>query len=523
MPTPALHARRLRQRSAIAEFALRALAEQDAVSVAEAACRAVKGGLEVDFVAVFERTRDRLELFAAAGWPDEDGPAGVRVAEPPSDVLHALGPATMTEFDAPGPVGKGVAVLAGTKRILIVADETPPGLDADDVRFFGDVAAVLKGAFRRVDTERALRDSEDRARTSEANVHAILDTTVDGILTIDTRGKILSFNPAAERIFGYRAADVVGENVTMLMPRGYADHHGEYLRAYLETGRRKIIGVGREVTGKRSDGSTFPMDLAVSEVVVGGVRRFTGIVRDITQRRKLEREVVQTIEDERRLLGQEIHDELGQQLSGIGMLARDLERRMTDEETEHALEVAEIADLLKATDAKTRAISRGLVLLEVAPAALNESLREMTKHASRLFGISATFECEGEPLPVSTSTATHVHRIAQEAFTNAARHAQPREIWVRLDWLEHGLRLEVSDDGTGMPGLDDAPTPIAPMRPDERRGMGVQTMIYRARLMGGMLDIRPSEHGGTSVVCTVPHEYATPDELALDMHARGRS
>ena len=129
--------------------------------------------------------------------------------------------------------------------------------------------------------ESALRDSEQRLR-------AILNTAVEGIITIDERGAIESANPAAERIFGFREAELLGKNVKMLMPEPFRAQHDGYLSNYRETGQAKIIGIGREVVGQRKDGSTFPMDLAVSEVKLARRRLFTGFVRDITERKRAE-------------------------------------------------------------------------------------------------------------------------------------------------------------------------------------------------------------------------------------------
>ncbi|MEO2090033.1 MAG: PAS domain S-box protein, partial [Gemmataceae bacterium] len=129
--------------------------------------------------------------------------------------------------------------------------------------------------------EQALRDSETRAE-------AILATTVDAVIVIDKRGTIETLNPAAERMFGYAAGDVIGQNVNVLMPDPYHREHDGYLANYLRTGQKKIIGIGREVVGRRKDGTVFPMDLAVSEARVGEHRAFVGIVRDITARKQAE-------------------------------------------------------------------------------------------------------------------------------------------------------------------------------------------------------------------------------------------
>ena len=138
--------------------------------------------------------------------------------------------------------------------------------------------------------------STDRKRLSQQEVEesteaverlrSVVNHVLDGIITIDSRGTVTTFNPAAERIFGFAASAVIGQNVKLLMPEPYHSQHDGYLASYLQTGEAKIIGIGREVVGRRKDGSTFPMDLAVSEFRLGDERYFTGIVRDITERKK---------------------------------------------------------------------------------------------------------------------------------------------------------------------------------------------------------------------------------------------
>ncbi|MCX5724283.1 MAG: PAS domain S-box protein [Nitrospirae bacterium] len=130
----------------------------------------------------------------------------------------------------------------------------------------------------------------------EAQLRAIVDHAVDGIVVIDGRGTIESFNPAAERIFGYDASAVLGQNVKLLMPSPYHEEHDGYLSAYLRTGQAKIIGTGREVVGRRKDGSTFPLDLGVSEIQLDNRRLFTGIIRDITERKQTEASLQEQIQ-----------------------------------------------------------------------------------------------------------------------------------------------------------------------------------------------------------------------------------
>lgn len=159
--------------------------------------------------------------------------------------------------------------------------------------------AVLGWFYDITDLKRAEAAREEQARHTQA----ILDNMVDGVITIDGRGHIHSFNPAAERIFGYRVQDVMGQNVNMLMPSPHREQHDSYLQNYQSTGVARVIGIGREVVGQRRDGSLFPMELAVSEIEQSGRPMYVGMVRDITERKRVERmksEFVSTVSHELR-------------------------------------------------------------------------------------------------------------------------------------------------------------------------------------------------------------------------------
>ncbi len=150
------------------------------------------------------------------------------------------------------------------------------------------LAGVVERELRDAEVRRGRRQVEAALGESQAVNRAIVTTAVDGIITIDERGLIQSFNPAAERLFGYAATEVLGRNVSILMPLPYREQHDDYVAHYLQTGVKRIIGIGREVVGQRQDGTTFPMDLAVSEVALGDRRLFAGLIRDITVRKRSE-------------------------------------------------------------------------------------------------------------------------------------------------------------------------------------------------------------------------------------------
>jgi two-component system sensor kinase FixL len=134
----------------------------------------------------------------------------------------------------------------------------------------------------------------ERAAQYAARWRAIVDTATEGIVTIDEKGSIETLNGAAERLFGYRLNDLVGRNVSMLMPEPWASEHDGYLRRYLVTGEKRIIGIGREVVGRRRDGTEFPIDLSVGEGSFAGRRFFTAVIRDVTERKEMQTKLAQT-------------------------------------------------------------------------------------------------------------------------------------------------------------------------------------------------------------------------------------
>ena len=162
----------------------------------------------------------------------------------------------------------------------------PLHLSVGEANVGGDrkFTGILHDLSERVQLENRLRASEERWRS-------IVDSAVDGIVVIDSKGRIESFNPAAQRLFGYEEREVVGQNVNMLMPAPYHEEHDGYLARYLKSGDKRIIGIGREVTGKRRDGTVFPVHLSVGEMSVNGDRRFTGILHDLSSRIRIEQQL----------------------------------------------------------------------------------------------------------------------------------------------------------------------------------------------------------------------------------------
>ncbi|CAN5509924.1 hypothetical protein BH23BAC4_BH23BAC4_14170 [soil metagenome] len=504
----------LKRESSVADLARRALAGTEPLPLVVAATEAVARVLDVPFSGGFERRgwEGDLVLRAGFGWPDNATaslalPATHQHVTRPMDVEGAVAvyepvPEELESLGIKCGISAAVARSGGGPSGLIAAYTTEArSFTVDERAFLEAIAGVLAGALDRAHGIRALSESEARAR-------AVLETTVDGVITIDARGYIATFNSAAERIFGYTAEEVIGSKVEVLMPEPYHSEHDGYLRSYHETGRRQIIGIGREVTGRRKDGSTFPMDLAVSEVVLEGRVLFTGVIRDISERRHLERELLRIQNDERVRIGQDLHDGLGQMLTGTGLIARGLARKLRAAGDEAADDIDEIAQLIHEADQHARSLARGLVPVDLEQDGLPAALARLCRQAEQLFGISCNLEIIGpaESVARSLPEPTHLYRIAQESISNAVRHGRASRVDVALAAGVERIRLRVEDDGVGIGAVVVAGGPDlpAPVQPEDNRGMGVRIMHFRARILGGALEMRPGVDGGTVVTCTVP-------------------
>ena len=374
----------------------------------------------------------------------------------------------------------------GAIRYVSVTAEPITNVDDNVVHILGTMLDI---------TEQ--KHAENKHQKNYEQIKAILDTTVDAIITISEQGTIQSFNKAAEKIFGYEAEDVIGHNVKLLMPSPYHEEHDGYIHNYVETGHRKIIGIGREVVGRRKDGAVFPMELAVSEIKLDHKRIFTGLVRDISERRQLELEILRISEYERQNIGQELHDGLGSQLSGIGMICQLLARKMKKAEHPESSDVSEIADQIKEADYLARNIARGLVPVPPEPSGLRQALHRLAETTERTYGITCTIKEEGEVLVEDNAVSTHLYRIAQEAFSNAVRHGKPERIVARIAIVDDELILEVIDDGIGIP--DTLP---------KEKGVGLRTMKHRASVIRGKLSVKRGEKGGTVVSCRL-HSFSS--------------
>jgi len=333
-------------------------------------------------------------------------------------------------------------------------------------------------------TQSDLGDSAERLR-------AILETAVEGIITIDERGTIESFNPAAEKFFGYTAGEAIGKNVKILMPEPYRHEHDGYLSNYRHTGHARIIGIGREVIGRRKDGTTFPMDLSVSEVKLAGRRMFAGFVRDITERKQLEKEIIEISNREQQRIGQDLHDGLCQELTGIELMCQVLEQKLSARSKPEAKQVGEIGQHIRDAISHTRKLARGLSPVEFEANGLMSALKELSAHVEKLFHIECRVECPEPVLIQNNVFATHLYRIAQEAINNAVKHGKAKHIVISLKPAGNRMALAINDDGLGFSA-----------ETQKTGGMGLHIMKYRASVVDAALEVRSGADGaGTMVLC----------------------
>jgi PAS domain S-box-containing protein len=318
-------------------------------------------------------------------------------------------------------------------------------------------------------TER--KQAEEAVREAAVRLKAIVDTAVDGIITIDEHGTVESINPAAERIFGYPRADVVGRNVAMLMTEGDREHHASSIENYLRGEPPKIAGTIREVVGRRHDGTTFPMELSVGESRLGDRKIFTGIVRDITAYKKAARERTQLLaelEAERALLKEAdqrkdqflavLAHELRNPLAPISNAAQIMKvDGLRGANFRWSLDVIEsqvkqmthlIDDLLDVSR-----ITRGKIVLQKAPVALGEVV-DLAIEATRplLQECRHHLTVELPPTPVQLDVdAARLAQVLSNLINNAAKYTDPEgEIHLAVDILGPEIEIRVRDNGIGI-------------------------------------------------------------------------
>ena len=327
--------------------------------------------------------------------------------------------------------------------------------------------------------------------------HTLVKTAHEAIFLIDIRGIIQFVNPAAEILFGYASTELPGKNIKQLMPSPHREKHDDYIEDYLKTGIKKIIGSGRQLLGQRKDGSQFPMYLSVGEIQLKHTHLFAGLIMDLSTQQTLQREILAIPAREQQRIGEELHDGLGQQLTGLSMLAQSLLNKATKPEHELA---TQLASGLHEALTQVRALSRGLMPVQIYADGFMMSLQEITENIEQQSQIPIKLQIDDVVLLFNDITATHLYRIVQESLNNAVKHANASQIEVSLKIeQDHGV-LQITDNGIGIPlDLKDS------------SGLGLGIMRHRCGLFDGEITINPDGIRGTKVCCRFPvnHEVSS--------------
>jgi PAS domain S-box-containing protein len=297
----------------------------------------------------------------------------------------------------------------------------------------------------------------------------------DGILTVDEQGCVTHANPACETMFGAERGKLAGDPVEKWIPGAWRS------RFTASDWSAQVV----EVACLRADGSTFPAELTASRAASG--TSLVVIIRDCSVLRGLEREVLESSEAVRRNFGRDLHDGLGQLLTGIAFLAYGLARDVPEEQRARA---ERLMTLVNSAIARTHQIAEGLAPALPQGSSVGEQLAEFAQMVTETYGLDCPFETRGDLSQLDPEAGIQVFMIAQEAIMNAVRHAKCRHIAVELTREGPLYSLKVSDDGSG---LLSAPRP---------NGLGIRSMGYRARVLGGHLELLTDrQRGGLEVRC----------------------
>jgi two-component system, LuxR family, sensor kinase FixL len=423
--------------------------------------------------------------------------------------------------------GRGPAILAtilclGGSAWFLGSDLYTNPANLIDVGFFAVLGPIIG-----LMGNRLLHETED-SRHGQAQLQSILDTVMEGMIVIDDRGIMRSFSATAERLFGWSAAEVIGKNVSILMPSPYRQEHDDYLHRYRDTGEKRIIGIGRIVVGERKDGSTFPMELSVGEAKIGTDRFFTGFIRDLTERRSQERRM-QELQSElvhvSRLtamgeMASSLAHELNQPLSAITSYLRGAStllkaeqvdtgrvREAIDRSAEQALRAGDIIKRLREFVAKgetDHTVEDAATLLEEAAALALVGAREQ--------GVRVSLRCDHD-LPDILVDKIQIQQVALNLIRNgieAMETASRRELTIGVTRQNDFAFFAVADTGSGI-APEIAKHLFQPFVTSKASGMGVGLSICRTIIEshGGRITARPNSGGGTVFEFTLP--FAEPE------------
>ncbi len=345
-----------------------------------------------------------------------------------------------------------------------------------------DEFGKLARAFNAMASELAHVLEEQEA--SLAHWRALVTHAPDIIMTVNGRGTILFINRV---ITGFRVEQVVGTSAFDYVAPAYHEAFRRALERVFERGEAASLdleGIGPEGRPAWYATRIGPVERDGQVVAV------TVITTDITHRKRLEREIVEVSELERERIGRDLHDGLGQVLTGTALLSKGLQQKLADKDLREADDAERIKTLIGEAIEQTRVLARGLVPIDLDKEGLRGALEALADNVERLFGVACRVEGGVRTTDLDRARATHLFRIAQEAVSNSLRHGKAQRITIRLGREGDENSLTIADDGTGFP-----------RQPPDGDTMGLRSMRYRAGAIGGVLEIAAPPEGGTVVAC----------------------
>jgi PAS domain S-box-containing protein len=365
----------------------------------------------------------------------------------------------------------------------------------------GAAGLLVRGVTRAAELARALRDANDR-------YHQTIDSVMDAIVAVDSSHNVLLFNPAAERMFGLAKQDVIGQPLSQLVPERARDAHALHMDRFMCThGGARAMETNVEITGRRADGTEFPIESTISQTMIEGKPQLTAVLRDITQRRRAEEDLremnrqlrslsaaLQEVrEQERARIAMELHDDLGQQLTGLKLELSWLSGRVKEGRQATPDEVGAMRQLLDTAIASVRRIATELRPLILDDLGFGEAVAWQTAEFAKRSGLEVNLDLQAQALVKDDVVATALFRIVQESLTNVVRHSGASSVQVRLTSDEDSLVLTVCDNGSGIAAGGRGGT-----------GIGLVSMRERATALGGQLKITGVAGAGTTIEVTLP-------------------